>query len=255
MFLTHDDHTLHCAQHGPDGAPVLVLLHSLGTSGQVWQEQVAALSARHRLLCPDFRGHGLSAVSRAPLDIDRLADDVLAVLAAQGVGAFALAGISLGGVVAQALAARVGARLTGLALFDSYVVTAHPAMWRDRAATVRAQGLPAITEGVLSLWMSAAERATPEGEGLANLLRATPDEGYAAGCDALAAADMRDRVGVIRAPCVVACGALDRAAPPAATEALAAAIPGARAEVIAGAAHIPLLHHAGACTALIETIL
>jgi 3-oxoadipate enol-lactonase len=255
MFFTHDDHTLHCALNGPADAPVLVLLHSLGTSGQVWQAQVESLSGLYRVLCPDFRGHGLSAIARAPLSIDRLADDVLALLSAQGVDRFALAGISLGGVVAQAVAARAGARLTGLALFDTYVVTANPAMWRERAAKVRAEGLGAISDGVLSLWMSPDERTTPHGEGLANLLRGTSDEGYAAGCDALENADLRDRVGAIRAPCVVACGALDRAAPPAATEALAAAIPGARAMLIPAAGHIPLLHHAETCTALIETIL
>lgn len=249
------DHTLHCSAAGPEDGPVLVLLHSLGTSALVWQEQVAALSGTHRILCPDFRGHGLSAVSHEPLRIDRLAGDVLALLDTLEIGRFALAGISLGGVVAQAVAAAAGERLTGLAIFDSYVVAANPAMWHDRAATVRRDGLATIAEGVLGLWMGPEERATPAGEGLARMLALTPDEGYAAACDALAGADLRARVGAIRAPCIIACGAADRAAPITASQTLAQLVPGADLRVIPGAAHIPLLHHAGECTSILKTIL
>ncbi len=255
MFVTLRNHTHHVAIAGADDAPTLVLLHSLGTSSAVWQAQVAVLAASHRLVCPDFRGHGLSEVSADPLSIATLAEDVLALLAWLGVDHFALAGISLGGVVAQMVGAAAGDKLTGLALFDSYVVTANPTMWHNRAATVRDAGLASIAEGVLSLWMTPGARPTPEGRGLARMLAATPDEGYAAGCDALAQADNRARVGAIRAPTVVACGSLDRAAPLEASRALAALIPAARVEVLEGAAHIPLLHHAAQSTAIVRSIL
>jgi len=255
MFITVNDHTHHVALAGPQDAPPLVLLHSLGTSSALWQAQVAALAGDHRVICPDFRGHGLSEVSTTPLTIDALADDILALLAALGIERFALAGISLGGVVAQRVAAAADDRLQGLALFDSYVVTADPAMWAGRAAKVRSDGLASIAGGVLALWMAPGETTTPEGKGMARLLAATPDEGYAAGCDALALADNRALVGTIKAPTIVACGSLDKAAPPAASQALAALIPGARVEVLDGAAHIPLLHHAGRCTAIIRAIL
>jgi 3-oxoadipate enol-lactonase len=255
MFIAVNGQVHHVAVTGAPEAPPLVLLHSLGTSSALWQAQVAALAGRRRLICPDFRGHGLSELSADPLSLHMLAGDVLALLEDLGVSQFALAGISLGGVIAQLVAAAAGERLTGLALFDSYAFTAHPPMWQERAAKVRAAGLGSIAEGVLSLWMRPDEAATPEGRGLARMLAATPDEGYAAGCDALALADNRTRLGLIRSPTVVACGALDRAAPPAAAQTLAALIPGARVEILPGAAHIPLLHHAAACTALIESIL
>jgi 3-oxoadipate enol-lactonase len=255
MFIPVNGHVHHVALSGPADAPPLVLLHSLGTSSALWQAQVAALAARHRVICTDFRGHGLSEVSTTPLSIDTLAGDVLALLAALDVDRFTLAGISLGGVVAQLVAAAAGNRLQGLALFDSYAVTANPSMWIERAAKVRCDGLASIADGVQSIWMTPEERTAPEGRGLARMLAATPDEGYAAGCDALAQADNRTRIGVIRAPSVVACGSLDRAAPPEASRAMAALIADARVEVLAGAAHIPLLHHAARCTEIIRTIL
>lgn len=255
MFLSANDHVHHVACAGDEQAMPLVLLHSLGTASALWQAQVAALAGSHRVICPDFRGHGLSELSATPLNIETLAGDVLAILEALEVDRFALAGISLGGVVAQAVAAAAGDRLRGLALFDSYVLSQNPAMWTDRAAKVRRDGLAAISEAVLSLWMSPAESADADGRGLARMLATTPDEGYASGCDALANADNRARVGGIHAPTVVACGALDRAAPPEASRVLAAMIPGARVEIIEGAGHIPLLHHARQCTEIIRSVL
>lgn len=255
MFLSANGHVHHVACAGDEQAPPLVLLHSLGTASTLWQAQVAAFAGSHRVICPDFRGHGISELSQTRLSIETLAGDVLAILEALGIERFAMAGISLGGVVAQVVAAAAGERLRGLAIFDSYVLSQNPAMWTDRAAKVRREGLDSISETVLSLWMSPAESADANGRGLTRMLATTPDEGYAGGCDALANADNRARVGRIHAPTVVACGALDRAGGPEASRVLAAMIPEARVEIIEGAGHIPLLHHARQCTEIIHSVL
>ncbi|WP_225028692.1 alpha/beta fold hydrolase [Xinfangfangia pollutisoli] len=254
MFLTVNDHLQHVMIAGPEDGPVLVLLHSLGTSGLLWQAQVAHFARSHRVICPDFRGHGLSAESRVPLTCADLAGDVLAILDRFGVNSFALAGCSLGGVVAQIVAARAGQRVTGLVIFDSYIASLNPPMWRDRAAKVRADGLASIAEGVLKLWISPAEAETPEGAGLRQILARASSEGYAAACDALAEVDNRAIAGSILCPTIVASGSEDRAVPLAASQALAEAISGASVEVIAGAGHIPLLHHAETCCSLIGRI-
>jgi 3-oxoadipate enol-lactonase len=70
------------------------------------------------------------------------------------------------------------------------------------------------------------------------MLVETPAEGYAACCEALGALDLRPRLGAITAPTLVVTGEDDPVAPPDSGEQLAAAIPGARHEVVAGAAHI-----------------
>lgn len=255
MFLTCNDHTLHVSISGPPAAPALVLLHSLGTEAALWDAQVDAFSATHRVICPDFRGHGASDDSQTPLTCAELAADVLAVLDRLGVQGFTLAGCSLGGVVAQLVAAEASGRVTGLAIFNSYVKSLDPQMWRDRASKIREQGLASISGGVLGIWMTEADRTTPEGRGLARILARASSAGYAAACDALAVADCRAAAGRITAPTVVAFGSLDKAVPRAASEALAAAIPGARLREIAGAAHLPLLHHAEACTAILKEVI
>ncbi|WP_035872203.1 alpha/beta fold hydrolase [Cucumibacter marinus] len=253
MFLRINEHLAHIEVGGDRQAQALVLLHSLGTCAQVWDAQAAAFSSRRFVIRPDFRGHGLSEESREPLTIERLAADVMAMLDALEIKEFALAGISIGGLVAQATAARAGQRLTALALFDSTIATPNPEMWTNRARTVRANGLASIAEDVYQRWLPQGALGAVESAGLLQMLRRTSDEGYAAGCDALAGADCRALAGAITATTVVAVGSEDLATPPAAASALAGAIAGARREVIEGAAHIPLFSHADAVNRILET--
>lgn len=255
MFLSIDDHTLHVATSGNPKSPPLVLLHSLGTCAALWDKQVAAMSRDRFVICPEFRGHGLSDESAGPVTCEALAEDVLATLDALRVGAFALAGISLGGVVAQIVAGRGGDRVTGLAVFDSYVQSLDPQMWRDRAAKIRADGLSAIAPGVLKIWMTESDAATVDGAGLARMLAVASGDGYAACCDALAVADNREIAARITCPTVVAVGSEDHAAPVAASQAVVEAVADARLVVIEGAAHIPTLHHPERCAEIIRSIL
>jgi 3-oxoadipate enol-lactonase len=69
---------MHLRADGPQDAPPLLMLHSLGTDGGVWQPQAEALSDRFRVLRPDLRGHGLTDVTPGPYTIAGLAADVLA---------------------------------------------------------------------------------------------------------------------------------------------------------------------------------
>lgn len=255
MFLKINDHILHVMTAGSPAHPPLVLLHSLGTLAAIWEKQIADLARDHYVICPDFRGHGLSAESAMPVTGEVLADDILAIIDAMNITDFALAGISLGGVVAQIVAGKAADRTIGLALFDSYVQSLNPQMWQDRAAKIRADGLTAISGGVLKIWMTQADAATVDGAGMARILSQTSGEGYAACCDALAVVDNRDVAARITCPTVVAVGTQDHAAPIAASETLVAAITGARLELIEGAAHIPTLHYPDRCTGIIRSIL
>jgi 3-oxoadipate enol-lactonase len=75
-------------------------------------------------------------------------------------------------------------------------------------------------------------------ERAADMLRATPDEGYAGCCEAIAAMDLRPGLASVTAPTLVVAGADDPATPPPHAEAIASAIAGARLAVVAGAAHL-----------------
>lgn len=255
MFLFLENRLTHVQVTGDASAPPLVLLHSLGTSSHVWDRQAEQFASSHFIIRPDFRGHGLGAVGAEPLTIERLAEDVLDVLAALSIRSFSLAGISIGGLVAQVIAARLPAQVEKLILFDATLWSPLPDLWSKRAAKIRKDGLESIAEEVFSRWLPPDAMHTPDAAGLRAMLLQTDPEGYAAGCDALALADCRASAGRISAVTTVAVGSLDTATPPSAAKLLAEAIPGARLMEIEGAAHIPLFSHAEAVNRILATAL
>ncbi|MCU0654287.1 MAG: alpha/beta hydrolase [Polyangiaceae bacterium] len=99
--------------------PTLVLLHAFPLDGRLWQAQIEAFSARFRVLIPDLRGFGRSRGLGAPTSMDQMADDVAALLEAQGVEQAAVAGLSMGGYVALSLLARHPGRVERLLLCDT----------------------------------------------------------------------------------------------------------------------------------------
>ena len=91
-----EDAELRCEHVLRPGAPALLLINSLGTSLEMWDDQVEALSERYELIRFDARGHGKSTVgSRTELTMEQLANDALAALDACGVARAHLCGLSL----------------------------------------------------------------------------------------------------------------------------------------------------------------
>ena len=248
MFLRIHDVTLHVALDGPADGPPLLLIHSLGTEARVWQPQAEALAGRYRVIRPDLRGHGLSGVTAGAGSMARFAADMVAVLDALGMARAHVGGLSIGGMVAQALAAQAPGRVASLMLCDTALAIPPATLWRERAATVRAQGMASVEAAVVSRWVTPAALNTPDTEGLRAMLRRTPPEGYAAAAEAIAAADLSAGTARLRLPALVLVGAEDVATPPASAAALAAAIPGSALIEISGAAHIPTYEQGGAVT-------
>jgi 3-oxoadipate enol-lactonase len=232
--------TMHLRAEGPQDAPPLLMLHSLGTDGRVWQPQAEALAGRFRVLRPDLRGHGLTDVTPGPYTIEGMARDVLHALDTLRIDRLPVVGLSIGGMIAQSLAHQAPGRVASLVLCDTALAIPPAALWRERAATVRAYGMAAIADAVLARWLTpaAAPAATAS---LRAMLLGTDPEGYAGAAEAIAGADLTATTHALRLPAWVLVGDRDAATPPAAAEALRAAIPGARLELIAGAAHIPTL--------------
>ena len=117
--------TFHAA--GPDGAPLIVLLHGARLSRAMWSLQVADLAGVYRVAAVDLPGHGMLA--DRPFTLDGAADHVAAVIRAESPDGRALVvGLSLGGYVAMHLAARHPAHVRGLVLSGC---TAEPVAWRS----------------------------------------------------------------------------------------------------------------------------
>ena len=127
-----------------------------------------------------------------------------------------LVGMSLGGLVAQQLAATRPELIASAFLVDTVPVYPEPMqqMWRDRAATARSQGLATLVDPMVVMWFST--ELTDSGDArvihACNTFRGTDPEGYARSCDLLAEVDLRDTVARVAVPTVVVCGEDD--APP-----------------------------------------
>src|SRR5215212_2517991 len=170
---------------GPEDAPVVAFSNSIGTTLEMWDQQVPALSDRYRCLRYDTRGHGRSLVVDRPVKIEDLADDLAGLLDALGIDKAHIVGLSLGGMTAQAFGARHPQRALSLVLMatSAYV----PQGWDERAATVRANGMGAIVDLVMARWfVPAFAAAQPEAVAAlrARFLENDP-RGYAACCEAI----------------------------------------------------------------------
>jgi len=233
---------------GPDNTPVLVLSNSLGSTLGMWDDQAPVLRERFRLLRYDQRGHGDSPVPSGPYKLEDLGRDALALLDRLEIERASFCGLSIGGLVGMWLASEAPERVERLVLcctaprFD-------PEMYDARASKVRAEGVGSIADVVLERWFTPEFRAArPETvEAAANMLRSTPAEGYAGCCEALRDADLRSRLGGIRAPTLVIAGAEDPATTVDQAEEIRDSIPEARLVVIE-AAHLANIEQPEAVT-------
>ena len=211
-------------------APWLVLANALGADVTMWSPQIAAFSSRFRVLRFDTRGLGCSDVPPGPYTIEQLTGDVLGLLDTLAIERAHFCGLSMGGLIGVALAARHGERLERIVLAHTAARLGTPDVWHARARQAREQGVRSLADATLARWFTSAFAAR---EPL--VLAATrdafahmDDEGYASNCEAIGAADLRAEVGAIRAPTLVLTGRGDPSVAPEHTRMLAEGITGAR---------------------------
>jgi 3-oxoadipate enol-lactonase len=225
----------------------LVFANSLGTDFRIWDEVVARLSDSIGTIRHDKRGHGLSDAPPDPYTLEQHVGDFAGLLDHLGVERAIVVGISVGGMIAQALALARPALVSGLVLCDTGACIGTAQMWNDRIDAVRKGGLESIADAVLDRWFS-DEFLARRREDLAiwrNLLVRTPAHGYAGTCAALRDADLRDQVGAIDVPALCLCGDEDAATPPDLVRELAGLIPGAEYREVEQAGHLPCIEQPG----------
>lgn len=238
--------------------PVVVLSHALGCHLGMWDEVTALLQDRYTVLRYDQRGHGQSERTTAPYSIDDMADDAATLIREVVPGPVHFAGLSLGGMVAQALAVRHPTLVKSIVIANStdYYDEAARTMWHARVQTVRMQGMAAITEGALQRWFTPEFRADPiRGAARVQALRSELElcdaATYAASCAAVAGIDFRASNPRIACPTLVIAGERDEATPPAMSQAIAAAIPCTRLATLQ-AAHLSAVEQPAAFSALLN---
>ena len=235
-------------EHTPrPGAPALLLMNSLGTSLEMWDDQFEALSERFELIRFDARGHGKSTIGTHPeATMDLLATDALNVLEACGVARAHLCGISLGGMIAMHVATKWPDRVLKAALCNTSPHMPPRENWETRIQTVRSQGTAALVDVTLGRWFTPQfhqEQPEKVARIRAQLLETSP-EGYAACCAAIRDMDQRESIRSITAKTLVIGGSVDTSTPPEQAELIASRIPEAKL-VLLDAAHLSNVERAG----------
>jgi 3-oxoadipate enol-lactonase len=222
------------------GAPLL-LLHSLALDRHVWDATLPRLRKHRDILTVDLRGHGASSASAA-FTIEEMADDVAATLDSVGIDEVCLAGLSLGGSVAQAFATRHPHRTVALALIDTTAWYGPTAVqqWADRAAKAHSAGMRSLSAFQLDRWFSDKFRAENQDlcQDLLDRFARNDLASYEATCCALGAFDLRGPVATIDVPTLVVVGSDDPATPLSYAEDLSERIPHASLRVLPGARHL-----------------
>ncbi len=175
----------------PDGSP-LVFANSLGTDLRVWDALLPHLPPGHRVIRYDMRGHGLTDAPEGEYWMGDLVADAASLMDHLGIQGATFIGLSIGGVVAQGLAAERPDLLRALILSNTAAKIGTPDIWAERIAAVRAGGVEALADGTMTRWFSPrfhAERAD-ELAGWRNMLTRTPVAGYVGCCMALAETDL-----------------------------------------------------------------
>lgn len=231
------------ASYRDGSGPSVVLLHPLGADHRYWDPLLPRLPG-FTIWRFDLPGHGASPVPAARYRIEDVSAAAVTQLGRAGVDHAALVGVSLGGLVAQHMAAAHPGRFGRVVLADT--IARYPAAARrqfaQRAATARAEGMSAFADMTVSTWFAEPAKA---GEDILRYVRdavtATDPEGYALACEALAAADLRPVAPNITDPVLALYGSEEPPMFAAAADWFASTLRRARAQRIPGAAHAPAL--------------
>jgi 3-oxoadipate enol-lactonase len=230
---------------GPQGGPVLCITHSLTSDGGSWAEQVPALlAAGFRVLRLDMRGHGGSDPVAGDYTMRQLAGDVASVLEALGLARVHYLGLSIGGMIGQALALEYGHKLISAMWCDTLPASPQGAaeIWAPRIKAVReANSLEPIAEASMDRYLSPGFRARNPGrwQQLRGTVVATTPAGYLGCAAAILDFDFVARLPSLRLPVLVVCGTEDAGTPASENRRLAGLVPGARYEEIPQTRHFP----------------
>ena len=225
---------------GPDGAPLLVLGPSLGTSTILWDPAAALLRTEFRTLAWDVPGHGHSPAATDPFSMAELAQGLIKLLDELGEQRVLFAGVSLGGAVGLELLLAHPERVAAAAIICSGAVIGTAQGWRDRAAAVRSAGTASLVVPSAQRWFAPESIARdPDLTGrLLHSLRDADDGSYALCCEALAEYDVRPALDRIETPLLAVWGEYDQVTPESSAVEIASGVQRGHLAEVAGASHL-----------------
>ena len=244
MFHVIDKRRLRCDISG-EGARTVCFVHALAADADMWAEQAPAVLTRGlRVLRVDLRGHGGSDPLPGDYTLTELASDIAAVIDAVGVAPVDYVGLSVGGMIGEALAIHFPSSVNSLMLCEAPPAALKNAreIWAPRMAAARAaNSLEPIADATMERWLTPGFRARKPDrwQQIRDTVAATSVEGYCGTVAALSNFDFTSELPRLRVPALVLYGEDDKASSHEENERLASLIPGGRFIAFPGARHLP----------------
>lgn len=220
--------------------PLLLLLHPVGLDRTCWGDLPKTLSPMRTVVAVDTAGHGTSPDPARPGRMDDRVADIVDLLAGLDRGPATLLGISFGGMIAQQVALARPDLVSGLILggCPGEIPGAAREAILKRGAEAELGGMEAVLEPTMERWFTPPFLSTDVAETVRRRLRADAPSNWAAAWEAVLEHAVLERLPTLDIPTLVIAGAVDAATSLDAKRGLAAAIPGSRLVVLAGAPHI-----------------
>lgn len=220
------------------GETTYLFLHYWGGSSRTWEGVISALEGQARCVALDQRGWGRSEALDERYDLEAMADDVEDVVAALGLKPYVLVGHSMGGKVAQIIAARGTSPIVGLVLVAPAPPEAMPVSAAQRAAMLASYGSREGVEQAISILAGRPLHSAEQAQIIADTLAGAPGakrEWTEYGMIAAVGTGLPD----FRGPVSVVVGELDRVERPDALRiAFAKTLPQAIIETVPGVGHL-----------------
>jgi 3-oxoadipate enol-lactonase len=245
--------------HGKEGAPWLVLSHSLACSVRMWDPQIAALKDKYRILAYDTRGHGGTEAPKGQYTLELLADDLFFLLQELKIKTAHFCGLSMGGMIGQTFALKYPGVFKSLVLADTtsrYPAEAWPT-WQDRIKTAEAKGMEPLAQPTLERWFTEPFRkSNPKAvDAIRKLIVSTPVAGYVGCCYAIPKINLTARLKDIKCPILVIVGENDPGTPPAMAREIHDNAPGSKLAILPQAAHLANLEQPEGFTQALQKFL
>ncbi|MEO6433380.1 MAG: alpha/beta fold hydrolase [Sphingomicrobium sp.] len=250
MIEIEGGQSLGFAEAGAGERLPMVFLHGVGSDKSVWAPQLAHFGAERRAIAFDYPGYGDSDPAADGTGRDDYARAIFAAMTRLDVPRAHICGLSLGGVVAIAMATLDPDRCASLILADTFA--SHPdgkSIYHRSAAAAAVGSLRPLAEARVDVLL--AQPADPAvRHDVIETMSAVDPAAYLIGAQAVWLADQGERAHAIRCPVLVLCGDADKVTPPALSSALTKLIPGAMMELVDGAGHLANLEQPAAFNAL-----
>ena len=243
--------------HKSEGSgEAVVLIHGVGGDMASWDAVAPALAKRLRVIRMDLSGHGRSHPLSGPVTAEHFARDVFGVMDALGIEAAHVAGNSLGGQIATAMALGAPERVKRMALISSVAGRTEQELKGAlaRIEVLKQKGIDEIARGNIERWFTDEfQQKHPQlVEARIRTLTQSDPVSYLHAFTVFATADYADRFAQIRIPTLIVTGEHDPSATPRMARLMHERIAGSRMEILPHLRHSLLIEAPGKVSALLE---